>query len=77
MTDMTKKLDSGEKHFTRLIARDAAADGRTSMSKPPYPLVTKMPHELVEFEPVGAEGRGRARPTAEGASVLRAMEWLS
>ena len=73
---MTKKLDGGEKNFLRLIANGAAADGWAPVSKPVYPCVTKMPHELVEFEPVGGEGRGRARLTAEGASVLRAMEWL-
>ena len=73
---MTKKLDGGEKNFLRLIAKGAGADGWASVSRPIYPLVTKMPRELVEFEPVGDEGRGRARLTDEGTSILRAMEWL-
>lgn len=73
---MIKKLDDREKHFLRLITKGVAADGWAPVSKPVYPLVTKMPHELVEFEPVGDDGLGRARLTTEGSSVLRAMEWL-
>ena len=73
---MTKKLDGGEKNFLRLIVKGAGIDGWAPVSKPVYPLVQKMPHELVEHEPVGEDGRGRAKLTPEGASVLRAMDWL-
>ena len=74
---MTKKLDSGEKHFMRLIAKDAKPDGWTVVSKLLYPLVDNMPKALVELEPFGDEGKGRARLTTEGAAVLNAMEsWL-
>lgn len=71
-----KKLDGGEKHFMRLIAKGADADGWARVSKPLYPLVDKMPKALVELEPT-QDGWGRARLTDEGESVLRAMEvWL-
>jgi hypothetical protein len=71
------KLDSGQKHFMRLIVKDAGADGWTPVSRVVYPLVQKtLPAELVEHEPVGEEGRGRARLTEKGQSILDAMEWL-
>lgn len=73
----TTKLDSGQKHFLRLIERDAGADGWCAVSKAVYPVVRKtMPPELVEHEAVGDEGRGRARLTDEGKSLLAAMAWL-
>lgn len=74
---MTKKLDSSEKHFMRMIAKHAKPDGWTVVSKKLYPLVDKMPKALVELEPSGDEGKGRVRLTTEGAAVLSAMEkWL-
>lgn len=72
-----KKLDSGQKHFLRLIVKDAGPEGWASCSKPVYGLVVKtMPTELVEHEPVSDEGRGRARLTPAGQNLLDAMEWL-
>lgn len=72
-----KKLDSGQKHFMRLIVKDADEEGWATCSKPVYGLVIKtMPAELVEHEPVGDEGRGRARLTQVGQNILDAMEWL-
>jgi hypothetical protein len=75
---MSMKLDSGQKHVLRLIAKgQQCADGWAPVSAAVYPVVkSTMPAELVEHEPVGAEGRGRARLTAEGEAVLNAMEWL-
>lgn len=71
----TTKLDPGQKHFLRLIERDAGNDGWCSVSKQVYPLVRKtMPPELVEHEPVGDEGR--ARLTDDGKALLAAMAWL-
>lgn len=74
---MATKLDSGQKHFLRLIARDQQTpDGWCPVSKVVYPLVQKtMPAELVEHHPV-EDGRGRARLTPAGESLLAALEWL-
>lgn len=71
-----RKLDSGEKHFLRLIARDQQnPNGWAPVSKTLFPLVQKMPTELVELHPT-EEGRGRARLTERGQSLIDAMEWL-
>ncbi len=74
---MATKLDSGQKHFLRLIARDQQNPGGwCPVSKVVYPLVQKtMPAELVEHHPT-EDGRGRARLTAAGQSLLDAMAWL-
>ena len=74
---MTTKLDSGQKHFLRLIAKDQQGpDGWCPVSKVVYPLVQKtMPAELVEHQPT-EDGRGRARLTQDGQNLLDAMAWL-
>ena len=74
---MTTKLDSGQKHFLRLIAKEQQnPDGWCKVSHVLYPLVQKtMPSELVEHHPA-EDGRGRARLTPAGQSVLDAMAWL-
>lgn len=73
---MTTKLDAGQKHLLRLVMNGADAEGWAPVSKPVFPLVEKMPRELVELEVVGDEGRGRARLTTEGENLMTAMEWL-
>lgn len=77
------KLTAGEKHILKLIRRDADPEGWTPVSKAVAPLFTDkkipcgtMPGALCEFEHVGDDGRGRARLTDEGKSVLDAMAWL-
>lgn len=73
---MVKKLDGGEKNFLRLIAQGQESNGGwAKVSKPLYPLVQKMPAELVEHEPA-EEGRGCARLTPRGEAILDAMAWL-
>lgn len=73
---MAKKLDGGEKNFIRLIAKGQEQHGGwANVSKPLYPLVQKMPPELVEHEPAD-DGRGRARLTQRGEAILDAMDWL-
>lgn len=73
---MAKKLNAGEKHFIRLIAKNQQEQGGwASVSKQVYPIVQKMPPELVEHEPQEGGG-GRARLTPRGDSVLDAMNWL-
>lgn len=73
---MAKKLDGGEKNFIRLIAKGQEQHGGwAKVSKPLYPLVQKMPAELVEHEQED-EGRGRARLTPRGEAILDAMDWL-
>lgn len=70
-----QKLDSGEKHFMRLIDRDKKDDGWTPVSRALYPLVAAMPRELIELEKLD-NGTGRVRLTPEGQSILDAMAWL-
>ena len=69
------KLDNGQKHILRLIARDCDDEGWTAVSEALYPHLSKnMPSELVEFEKL--EIGGRARLTEEGHNVINAMKWL-
>lgn len=70
------KLDGGHKNIMRLCARDAGADGWASCSKPVFKMLQSFPKGLFELEPVGDEGRGRARLTEQGQSILDAMAWL-
>jgi hypothetical protein len=73
---LAKKLDNGERHFLRLIAKGQEKyGGWAKVSKPLYPLVQKMPVELVEHEPRD-DGCGRARLTQRGAAILDAIAWL-
>jgi hypothetical protein len=74
---MATKLDAGQKHFLRLIVKDAASDGWTPVSSQVLPLARAiMPPELVDIESVGSAGRGRARLTDAGRNIMAAMEWL-
>ncbi len=73
---MATKLDAGQKHLLRLVVEGTDAEGWAQVSKPVFPLVEKMPRELVELEAVGDEGRGRARLTTEGENLMAAMAWL-
>lgn len=73
---MATKLDAGQKHMLRLVMNGADSEGWAPVSKQVFPLVEKLPSELVELEAVGDEGRGRVRLTTEGESLIAAMEWL-
>lgn len=76
MSDHTK-LDAGQKHLLRLVRKGADAEGWAPVSAMVYPHAVKiLPPELATTEPVGDEGRGRARLTPAGESLLDAMEWL-
>ena len=71
------KLHSGHKRILHLTDRDAGEDGWAPVSAILMPhLVNDMPAELVEIEPVGDEGKGRIRLTAEGKNIIEAMKWL-
>ena len=70
------KLTSGEKNMLRLVAKGTAPDGWAPVSAPVVPMIEMLPGQLVEFQRVGDQGRGRVRLTAEGAAVLDAMAWL-
>jgi len=74
---MTTKLDSGQKHILRLIAKEQQCpSGWCPISKVLFPLVQKtMPEELVECHPT-EDGRGRAKLTQKGEELLAAMKWL-
>lgn len=71
---MTRKLNAGDRHMLRLIARDAGADGWVNTSPPVYVMLKSVPSELIELyqTPTG----GRVRLTAEGRNVVKAMAWL-
>jgi hypothetical protein len=71
------KLDSGQKHFLRLIETgQKCPDGWCPVSATLYPLVQKtMPPQLVEHRPI-ENGRGQARLTQDGENLLAAMAWL-
>lgn len=73
---MTAKLDAGQKHMLGLVAKGADAEGWAPVSAPVFPLIAKIPTELVVLESVGDEGRGRARLTDDGANILAAMAWM-
>lgn len=73
---MATKLDAGQKHLLRLVVKGTDSEGWTQVSKPVFPLIEKLPSELVELESVGDEGRGRVHLTTEGESLMAAMEWL-
>lgn len=73
---MAEKLTQGQKHMLGLVARGADAEGWAPVSAPVMMIIKLVPSELVTIEAVGDEGRGRARLTATGASLLAAMEWL-
>lgn len=74
---MATKLDGGQMHFLRLIEEgQQCPDGWCPVSKVVYPLVQKtMPADLVEHHAT-EDGRGRARLTPAGESLLAAMKWL-
>jgi len=75
--ELPVKLDVGQKHLLRLIDKDAGADGWTPVSSVVYPLLeTNLPKELIVLERVGTEGRGRAKLTQHGESIVEAMAWL-
>lgn len=73
---MVTKLDDGQKNLLRLVVKGADKEGWAPVSKPVFPMVAKLPSELVELEAVGDEGRGRVRLTREGATLMGAMAWL-
>lgn len=61
-------LDVGQKHFLRLVEDGMAKhDGWAPISEKVWPLMSKLPEDLVEREslPVG----GRARLTVRGQAV--------
>lgn len=71
-----KKLNNGDKHLMKLIARDRKEDGWATCSAVVAKMLKTIPSELVEFECLDDGGRGRARLTEQGQSILDAMAWL-
>ena len=73
---MTQKLDSGHKHFLRLIAKEQQSpSGWAKISAHVVPLVQKIPGNFVELRTL-EDGSGAARLSSEGENILYAMEWL-
>lgn len=74
---MSEKLTAGQKHLLRLIVNGANAEGWAPVSAAVMPVVkSQLSAELVTVEAVGNEGRGRAKLTPFGESLIAAMEWL-
>jgi hypothetical protein len=71
---MATRLNAKQKHFLRLLVEGTDSEGWTPVSKPVFPLIEKLPSELVTLESTG-DG-GRARLTAEGENLIAAMAWL-
>jgi hypothetical protein len=69
-----KKLDSGDKHLLRLIAKDANPEGWATVSNWVLPLVVAMPPELRDLERIGDHGRVRLTPL--GQALVDAMGYL-
>lgn len=73
---MAEKLTQGQKHMLGLVAKGANAEGWAPVSASVMKIIRLVPSGLVTIEAVGDEGRGRAKLTVTGASLLAAMEWL-
>lgn len=73
---MSKKLDAGQKNILQLIAKEADRDGWAKVSAAVGKAMHIMPTELVIYEADGPDEGGRVRLTANGRSVLYAMQWL-
>ena len=70
---MATRLDAGQKHLLNLVVKGADKYGWVLVSAQVFPLMQKIPRELVELESVGDEGRGQARLTEECAKLFA---WL-
>lgn len=71
------KLNPGQLHVIKLIARDRGEDGWTPVSAKLYnSMVAFIPEALVEFRRVGETGSGAARLTNAGQGIVEAAEWL-
>ena len=69
------KLDAGQKHILKLIARDKKEDGWTPVSSFLYKtLSTDIPNELATFEQL--EVGGRAKLTDRGIALLESLIWI-
>lgn len=65
---MGNPLNGGDRHLLQLVQRDKDAEGWTPVSATVWPLMLRLPPELVTIEPL-IEG-GRARLTDAGETVL-------
>lgn len=70
-----QKLDMGQKHILKLIARDANSEGWATVSEMLYkPLIETMPKDLVVLEKLDVGGRVKLTP--QGTEIINAMAWL-
>lgn len=65
---MSNKLSPASCHLLRLIRKDADSDGWAKVSSVVWPLVQKLPEELVELRPSG--DAGHVKLTEAGNTVL-------
>ena len=61
---MNKRLDAGQRHLLRLVAKGADSEGWAKVSDVVRPLVEKLPSDLVEIR------EGEVRLTPIGKVVL-------
>lgn len=63
------KLDGGELHLLRFIAKGVDTDGWAKVSQIIWPLYEKLPNDLVEKRP--SDNGGHMRLTENGKTLLR------
>ncbi len=73
---MTAKLDAGQKHMLTLIVKGADQEGWAPVSQAVFPLLQKIPAELIQTEAIGTDWRGRVRLTEKGQHLIYAMDFL-
>lgn len=68
---VNKQLSRGDKHLLRLVRQDQDAEGWAKVSLMVWPLMQKLPSELVTLESTALPGiGGRAKLTGAGETVL-------
>lgn len=69
-----RKLTDNEMHLLRLVRRGQNDNGWAKVSKAVFPLVNTLPRRLVEVQ--SDDKTAMVKLTAEGNSLLDALEWL-
>lgn len=62
-------LDAGTRHILRLAERDADTDGWAKVSSVLWPIIAKLPNDLVERR-AADDGSGHVRLTPGGQAVI-------
>ena len=65
---MKQRLDAGQRHLLRLVAKGKGSDGWSKVSSAVWPLVKELPDDLVDK--VDSVEGGEVRLTPIGEAVL-------